>query len=150
MSKIHEPLVYKTMNNCLDSHYNYLLNHFSSFFTPKSHSFIHLPQSSCERSFIVNSNQSKGRNNYSTRNQNLNQRHKSARSASAFKRIFSFPYLQTMNSPYQIRETQQEDTEHDQPYGVVCSNIGVEEVFNDHNVPNATVVSLNNKDFKAK
>jgi hypothetical protein len=98
MSKIHDPLIYKTMNNCVDSHYNYLLNHLSTFFTPKSHSFIHYPQSSCDRSFAGNNNSSMKINAQSTRNTGA-QRLKNSRSTSAFKRVFSFPYVQTMNSP---------------------------------------------------
>lgn len=40
ISKIEEPLVYKTMNNCLDAHFHFLHNHLSVYMTP--HSFSHL------------------------------------------------------------------------------------------------------------
>jgi hypothetical protein len=33
--KMEEPLIYKTMNTCEDSHYNYMNNMCSSFLTPK-------------------------------------------------------------------------------------------------------------------
>lgn len=58
-SKIEEPLIYKTMHNCIETSsyyfYNNVLNQYSAYFTPKQQSLVINPLSGSSVDLILGS-----------------------------------------------------------------------------------------------